>query len=228
MKTDEISRELPCKNMISSHVKITCCLHLKRSAMICLHTINCAFRSKSEIIWYSIAYIINRTLHGHLEIQNFSLGLIWKLPASHTITALSRLYRVRRIQNCGAEFVSAFTDLTLTLTYLKLGSRLCADLSHFCTRTPQYQRSTHFLCGVRLHQLSWFWFAPPLRLAVTMRAYSFQWSSLQWGLRPRLHWRQVLYCALGLWQLKRKHTSCKSYCSYLFNITWSRLLIFVK
>ena len=36
------------------------------------YLINCVFCSKSEMVWYFIGvYIINRTVHGHLELQNF-------------------------------------------------------------------------------------------------------------------------------------------------------------
>ena len=54
-------------NMLSSHVKYLCYGY----------KINRAFHSKceSEMLWYFIfigVYKINRTLHGHLEIRNFS------------------------------------------------------------------------------------------------------------------------------------------------------------
>ena len=34
---------------------------------------NCAFHNESEIVWYFFGvYIVKKTLHGHLETQNFS------------------------------------------------------------------------------------------------------------------------------------------------------------
>ena len=54
--------------MLSSHVKI--------SALLRLHNKSCLSHQKtikSEMVWYFIGvYIINTTLHGCLEIQNFS------------------------------------------------------------------------------------------------------------------------------------------------------------
>ena len=50
-------------NMLSSHVKI--------SPLLWLH--NKLHLSDRKMLWYFIGvYIINRTLHGHLEIPNFS------------------------------------------------------------------------------------------------------------------------------------------------------------
>ena len=50
-------------NMLSSHVKI--------SPLLWLH--NKPHLSDQKMLWYFIGvYIINRTLHGHLEIPNFS------------------------------------------------------------------------------------------------------------------------------------------------------------
>ena len=50
-------------NMLSSHVKI--------SPLLWLH--NKPHLSDRKMLWYFIGvYIINRTLHGHLEIPNFS------------------------------------------------------------------------------------------------------------------------------------------------------------
>ena len=59
INTNAIPGELSHENMISSHVKITCYLTWKDHC--------------SEMIWYFTGvYIINKTLHGHLKIQNFS------------------------------------------------------------------------------------------------------------------------------------------------------------
>ena len=41
---------------------------------------NCAFCSEIEMFWYVMGvYIINKTLHGHLEIQNFSSHVCLRL-----------------------------------------------------------------------------------------------------------------------------------------------------
>ena len=50
-------------NMLSSHMKISLLLWLHNKLHI----------SDQKMLWYFIGvYIINRTLHGHLEIPNFS------------------------------------------------------------------------------------------------------------------------------------------------------------
>ena len=50
--------------------------HVKRSPLLWLHNKSCLLLPKkylSEMIWNFIGvYIINRTLHGRFEIQNFS------------------------------------------------------------------------------------------------------------------------------------------------------------
>ena len=64
--------------MISSHVKITLLLfsHVKISPLLRPHNKLRLSQEKncfSEMVWYLIGvYIINRTLHGRLEIRNFS------------------------------------------------------------------------------------------------------------------------------------------------------------
>ena len=61
-KHDIFTRE---NNMLSSHVK--------RSPLLWLHNKSRLSQTKSEIVWYFIGvYIIKRTLHGRLEIRNFS------------------------------------------------------------------------------------------------------------------------------------------------------------
>ena len=76
INTNEIPGELSRENLISSHVKITCYLHMWKYHLCYGYVINRAFHTKkllSEMVWYFIGvYIINRTLHGHLEIRNFS------------------------------------------------------------------------------------------------------------------------------------------------------------
>ena len=62
INTSEIQGELFCENMISSCMKITCYFHMWKVDH-CL----------GEMVWQFIGvYIINRTLHGRLEIRIFS------------------------------------------------------------------------------------------------------------------------------------------------------------
>ena len=68
--------ELSCKNMISWHMKVTCYFQMWKDHRCYGYIINRAFRSKKIIKWNILAfigvYIKNRTLHGCLEIRNFS------------------------------------------------------------------------------------------------------------------------------------------------------------
>ena len=57
----------PENNMLFSHVK--------RSPLLWLHNKSCLTQPKilnSEMVWHFIGVLINKTLHGCLEIQNFS------------------------------------------------------------------------------------------------------------------------------------------------------------
>ena len=76
LNTNEIPGELSRKNLISSHVKITRYLHTWKCHGCYGYIINSTFHTKKLLKWngwYFIGvYIINRTLHGGLEIRNFS------------------------------------------------------------------------------------------------------------------------------------------------------------
>ena len=71
-----VPRELLCENMISWHMKITCYFHMWKDHRCYSYIINRAFHSKKIIKWNILAfngvYTKNRTLHGRLEIRNFS------------------------------------------------------------------------------------------------------------------------------------------------------------
>ena len=64
--------------MISSHVKITCYLHMWKDHGCYGYMIHRAFAAKKMLKWNGFnwhfigVYIINRTLHDRLEIRNFS------------------------------------------------------------------------------------------------------------------------------------------------------------
>ena len=72
----KIPGQLSCENMISSHMKTTCYFHMWKDHHCYGYIIHCAFHSKNLFKWNGLAfigvYIINRTLHGRLEIKNFS------------------------------------------------------------------------------------------------------------------------------------------------------------
>ena len=70
-----IPGEISHKNMISSHVKITCYLHTGNDHCCYGYMINCTFcnRNNIEVKCFGISLvfiIINETLHGCLEIWN--------------------------------------------------------------------------------------------------------------------------------------------------------------
>ena len=73
---NEIPGELSRESMISSHVKITCYFQMWKYHRCYGYIINRTFAGKncfSKMVWYFIGiYIINRTLHDHLEIRNSS------------------------------------------------------------------------------------------------------------------------------------------------------------
>ena len=79
INTSEIPGELSCENLISSHVKITCYLHMQKYHLCCGYIINRAFHTKKLLKWNGLVfhwclYSINITLHARrrLEIRNFS------------------------------------------------------------------------------------------------------------------------------------------------------------
>ena len=78
INTNEKPGELSHENLISSHLKITCYLHMWKYHHCYGFIINiiAPFTPKnyeSEMVWLFIGlYVINRTLHGRLEIGNFS------------------------------------------------------------------------------------------------------------------------------------------------------------
>ena len=77
INTNEITNELSRENLISSHVKITSYLHMWKYHHCYGFIINRTFQTKklfiSKMVWHFIGvYMINRTLHGRLEIRNFS------------------------------------------------------------------------------------------------------------------------------------------------------------
>ena len=89
INTNEIPDELSRENLVSSHVTITCYLHTRKYQ--CCYCFMAPFTPKnyqSEMVLYFIGvYIINRTLHGRLEIWNFS-SRIEKI--FHSFAALTR------------------------------------------------------------------------------------------------------------------------------------------
>ena len=89
INTNEIPGELSCENLVSSHVTITCYLHIwKYHHCYGFMAPFTPKNSQSEMVLYFIGvYIINRTLHGHLEIWNFS-SRVEKI--FHSFAALTR------------------------------------------------------------------------------------------------------------------------------------------
>ena len=69
------SIQTPMKYQVTFHAK-TCYLHMWKYHRCYGYIINRAFHTKKllkEMVWYFIGvYVINRTLHGRLEIRNFS------------------------------------------------------------------------------------------------------------------------------------------------------------
>ena len=82
INTNAIPGELSQENMIPSQVKITCYLTWKDHC--------------SEKVWYFIGvYPKNKTLHGHLKIQNFSSS-VEKIFHSFAVLTLQIFFNTRR------------------------------------------------------------------------------------------------------------------------------------
>jgi len=68
---------------IFTHKKGTCYPHMFKDSPLLWLQSKWRFRSKNETVWEFIEiYVINRTLHGHLEIRNFIS------PSSHVISSI--------------------------------------------------------------------------------------------------------------------------------------------
>ena len=76
LNTNDKPGELSHENLISSHAKITCYLHMWKYHLCYGYIINRTFHIKKLLKWNGFVFhwclIIKRTLHGHLEIRNFS------------------------------------------------------------------------------------------------------------------------------------------------------------
>ena len=76
--------------MIYSHLKITCYFHMWKNHHCYGYIINHALHSQkyfSEMVWHFIGVLINKSLHGQLEIQNFSSRVEKYLTRSLLCTA---------------------------------------------------------------------------------------------------------------------------------------------
>ena len=83
INTNEIPGELARENLLSSHVKISPLLWLHNKSRL-------SHQKTVKVKWFGILlvflYIINRTLHGLLEIQNFSSRVEKMFHSSATLT----------------------------------------------------------------------------------------------------------------------------------------------
>ena len=117
INTNEILGELSHESMISSLVKITCYFHMWKDHHCYGYIINHAFCSQkkylSEMIWNFIGvYIINSTLHGRLEIQNFSFRVekYFTSGRSEQVKYLSTLEEKFRISARPCNILYLFTE----------------------------------------------------------------------------------------------------------------------
>ena len=95
INTNEIPGEFSRENLISSHVKITCYLHMWKYHRCLGYIINRVFHTKKtvKVKWFGsslVFSIINRTLHGRLEIRNSLLVLKRNFvsPSGHLISSI--------------------------------------------------------------------------------------------------------------------------------------------
>ena len=87
INTNEIPGELSRENLISSHVKITCYLCMWKYHRWYGFIINRTFWPKNyfskRVLYFIGVYIINRTLHYRLEIQDFSSNVEKNISLVH-------------------------------------------------------------------------------------------------------------------------------------------------
>ena len=102
-------------NMLSSHVE--------RSPLFWLHNKSRLFVAKSEMVWYFIGvYIINKTLHGRLEIQNFSsrVGKYFTRSLRSLVEIFFNTRRDSHVISCNILYLSPHMALS-TLPILAVG-----------------------------------------------------------------------------------------------------------
>ena len=104
--TNEIPGELSRENMISSHIKISCYVHMWKYHCCYGYIINRTFRRIKLFQWNGLVFhwclynkINNRTVHGHLEIQNLSSSVGKYFTSEHS-------ERVKYFQHEKINFVS--------------------------------------------------------------------------------------------------------------------------
>ena len=97
-------------------MKITCYLHMWKYHRCYGFIINCTFQTKnylSKMVWHFIGvYIINRTLHGCLEVWNFSSCVeknISPIRCAHSWNVFQHSKR-NLVSPCGHE-ISSITEL---------------------------------------------------------------------------------------------------------------------
>ena len=124
INTNEIPGELSRENMISSHIKISCYVHMWKYQCCYGYIINGAFRRIKLFQWNGLVFhwclynkINNRTVHGHLEIQNLSsrvenISLV-RCPHSWNIFQHSK---INFVSPCGHVISSIYSINRLFLT----------------------------------------------------------------------------------------------------------------
>ena len=87
INTNEIPGELSRENLISSHVKISPLLWLHNKSLL-------SHQKTIKMKWCgsSLVFIINRILHGRLEIRNFSSSVEKIFPSERSARPCNILY----------------------------------------------------------------------------------------------------------------------------------------
>ena len=131
INTNEIPGELSRENLISSHVKITCYLHMWKYHRCYGFIINRAFHTKKLFKWNGFVFHwclynkINRTLHGRLEIRNFS-SCVEKIFHSFAALVLMKYFSTLKQKFCISArpcyilYVSSITSSTEKMPELHL------------------------------------------------------------------------------------------------------------
>ena len=132
---------------------------------------------------------------------------------------MPRLYKVRRIQKCDVECVCIcilHSDLDLPKTWIQM---LCSRNPCLHTYTPVSAIDAFSMWS----KIPFFLLVLVSRAPPSSRNHSGSFVPME-QFTVRLLPSVTLTVVESLMITKQKHTSCKSRCSYLFNITWPQVV----
>ena len=175
INTNEIPSELSRENLISSHVKMTCYLHTWKYHRCYGFIINRTIQTKnylSKMVWFFIGvYIINRTLHGHLEIWNFSSRVEKNISlVREYFSKLKEKFRISA-RPCNILYISNWNKQTIKQC-LKINTE--SKATNTSIELKETWVHTHSKAGCILKSL--LWPSPSFSIAIAWGLASASWS----------------------------------------------------